>query len=830
MRKRNLARLCRRWLPRVGLPVAYAGKVVIFAAVVLGVGAAILLSARPTAAESWHHAGTELDAKRTVVVKADELRPIMVVEFLHQGLVRRNEEESSGDDIPRGNVVVVAKNDRLVPARILQLGPGDFCRVAFETIAGLGSYEIFYGGRPPKAELLPKWTNSDGLLMETRRFARCNLRQLDSLRAAFAKAEPIGADYVEGVFHSYNPMSPKPGPFFSRYTGTMYIAPGQIALGGDYTFWTSSRDCSFLLIDDKSVVSAPGRHGPIWQARPELGKTVQLSAGKHKFEYYHAAAGNDAIMSLAWVQGPAGKKQRPSVIPPSVFRADSVGRAEAGALTTQAKKQVPDFRYKIAGEVPLPGEPLPLIGVSFADVSPPGLSAKAKYRWDFGDGQTSELRGPAHVYLCPGLYAVSLSVKRGTRSLVTTNRIYVERPLRTRRSKEKPHKLDDYMPILLGYEAKRLDADAARQLFAAFLWKADILATEDSKDTKGTDADNDVKADGDAKEKPRKESRQSRLIREAAERKAAAGKARKDEERRAEIQKLLAAAVEAARGSLAGDAKNAGNTKTTAVAGSDADVYALARLSATTARIRLGDSTSAFAIWTAAGRRIKQPAFKAMCELAAADIAIGDLLRPKSAQPLLQRAAAVLGSVSAAVLGGGGTDTKAAARLDRVWGDYHASLGNGKAARKSYLAAQARLKSSKSHVEKTAWQGARSRSTEQFLKSGDWPRAFEELQQWQEEFPADKIDGYLTLLMARRWEGCKKFRQAVALCEQLMAVNPDSVYADRMLLLGADCELKLKQPLRAKAMLHSILKDYPGSPLVPAVKKKLAELEEAIDK
>ena len=802
MRARNLGQLRRICPPRVSLPVAHAGRAAILAAVALGT--VILLSARPAAAESFRHAGTELDAKRTVVVEADELRPIMVVEFLHQGLVHRNKEKSSG------NVVVVDKKNRLVAARILQLGPGDFCRVAFETIAGRNSYEIFYGGPPPKADLLPEWTNTDGLLMETRRFARCNLQRLDSLRAAFAKATPIGSDYVDGVFHSYNPMSPTPGPFFSLYTGTMRITPG-----GDYTFWTSSRDCSFFLIDDKPVVSAPGRHGPMRRARPERGKTVRLSEGKHKFEYYHAAAGGGAIMSLAWVQGPAGEKPRPVVIPSSVFRANSIGRAEAGALTTRTKKLVPDFRYKIAGEVPLPGEPLPLIGVSFQDVSPPGLSAKAKYRWDFGDGQTSELRNPAHVYLRPGLlYTVSLTVKRGTRAVTTTNRIYIDRPLRTRRSKEKTHKLDEYLPILLGYGAKRLDAASARQLFSAFLWKADALASEAGEGVKGTDADIEAKTDGDAKDKPRKESRQSRLAREAAERKSTAKKSRKAEERRAEIQKLLTAAVEVARESLAGDAKDA------IVASRDADVLSLARTAATTSRNRLGDSPTALDIWIAAGRRAKQPSLQAMCELAAADIAIGDLLRPESAKPLLQRAAAVLA---------GGTDVAAIARLDRVWGDYHASLGDGTAARKAYLAAQARLKSSKSHVEKTAWQGAHSRSAEQFLKSGDWARAFAEMQQWQASFPADKIDGYLTLLMARYWQGRKKHQQAVALCEQLMAVNPNSPHADRMLLLGADCELKLARPQRATAMLHSILNDYPGSPLVPAVKKKLAELEGTIE-
>ena len=37
---------------------------------------------------------------------------------------------------------------------------------------------------------------------------------------------------------------------------------------------------------------------------------------------------------------------------------------------------------------------------------------KAKVLWDFGDGQTSESLNPGHVYLHPGVYRVTLTVKR----------------------------------------------------------------------------------------------------------------------------------------------------------------------------------------------------------------------------------------------------------------------------------------------------------------------------------------------------------------------------------------------------------------------------------
>ncbi len=746
---RNMGYLRRIRRFRAPLTIAWVG------------GLAAFLAVGTAAGQSFRHAGTEFDAKRTVAIKPDELRPVMVVEFLHQALIR------GGDDASAGNVVVTTKSNRLVPVRILQLGPGDFCRLAFETISGKNVYEIYYGGQPPKKELLPKWTNSDGLILETRRFGRCNLRDLDSLRRAFEKAEPIGADYVQAVFHSYNPMSPTPGPFLSRYWGTMHIAAP-----GNYTFWTSSRDCSFVLIDGDLVVAAPGRHGPLRRARPASGKSVRLSAGPHKFECYHAAAGNGAIMSLAWLKGPAGDKPRPTGIEPAVFRATSIGRAEAGPLSTRAKKKVPDFRYKIAGEVPLPGETRPLVGVSFQDASPPGPAAKSKFRWDFGDGQTSDRQSPEHVYLRPGLYTVSLSIKRASRALTTTNRIHIG-PLRTRRGKEKPHKLDDYLAILSTYDARKLDVVAARQLVLAFLWKSQTLA---------------------------------------------------------ESQKYLAAAVAVgsdAMGATAGLSSSVFRESLAFTAGaassgtlfqqSDRDIFNLAQLVGPLARNRLGDSKTAFDIWQKAASRISRPVLKARCELTAADIAIGDLLLPKPAKELLDRATAGLPK---------GANGPIAARLHRVWGDYWATMGEGAAARKAYAQAQSRVNKGRSHVEKTAWRGAHSRSVEQFLKSKDWARAMEEIGQWQASFPADKIDGYLTLLLARYWNGRGKYARAVALAEQLITVNPDSPYADQLLLLAAACEKKQKDPQRASAILHSIINDYPGSPLVPTAKKMLDELQE----
>jgi outer membrane protein assembly factor BamD (BamD/ComL family) len=83
----------------------------------------------------------------------------------------------------------------------------------------------------------------------------------------------------------------------------------------------------------------------------------------------------------------------------------------------------------------------------------------------------------------------------------------------------------------------------------------------------------------------------------------------------------------------------------------------------------------------------------------------------------------------------------------------------------------------------------------------------------------------MTLLNARYWAGRGKYAQAIAQCEQLQTANPDSPYIDQLMFLSADCEMRRGRKDRAIAALHALLKDHPGSPLVPLAKKNLDALE-----
>lgn len=712
--------------------------------IVLALLAAVLLPGGGLRAQSFRRGGAEYNARRSVTLPLEKSHPIVVTEFLHHG-----EINSRGS-----NLVVSAGNQQLVPSRVLQLGPGDFCRLAFETIRGQKIYDILYGGDQPE-EKPPRWTNRDGLLLQTRHYKQCNLNSLDSVRKAFESSGPYGSDYVEGVHHSRNPFSLKPVPFLSRYSGELHVESA-----GTYGFMTSSQDCSFLLIDGKEVVSAPGRHGPVRRAGRGSRKDVRLKAGPHKFEYYHAAAGADAIMTAAWEVDPPDSKPAPQPIPSQAFRTGSVGRLAASRVELRTVKLVPDFLVTIAGDVPLPDNDLPLIGVMFRNDSPKAVTLGARPQWDFGDGQTSDKLNVDHVYLRPGVYTVKLALRRGSRVVEMVNRVNVDRPALTQKDSDKLHTLDDYLPALQGYDPHTLDAVALCQLVLAREAKA--LALEAAAEAEGGDHPG--------------------------------------------ARQQIVAAVAAGKVAF---------VQRSAARGGE-DLYKLAALIGPMARDRLGDSRLAWQIWEGAAERVSVGALKTRCATEAADVAVNDLLDAAGAKRLLQRATAALRGTQKGV---------SASELQRVWGDYYAMTGDGQAARKAYNQAERVLGSTQRYAERTAWRGAHSRSTEEFIRAGNHQRAAAQFRVWQREFPAEKIDGYLTLMYARYFAGRKQYAQAASQAEQLQAVNPDSPYIDRVLVLAADCELKRGRADRALATLHSLLKDYPGSPLVPVVKKTIARLE-----
>ena len=152
-------------------------------------------------AQTFRKGGVEYNAQRTVTIPAGKSYSVIVTEFLHHGEIT-----------PDGKNLTVVSQNKIVPFRVLQVGPGDFCRLAFQPLRGRSEYDILYGGKPSD-EPPPAWTSTDGLLLETRHFKNCNLNKLESVREAFDSAKPIGADYVPAVHHAENPFTLGREPF-----------------------------------------------------------------------------------------------------------------------------------------------------------------------------------------------------------------------------------------------------------------------------------------------------------------------------------------------------------------------------------------------------------------------------------------------------------------------------------------------------------------------------------------------------------------------------------------------------------------------------------------
>jgi len=638
---------------------------------------------------------------------------VAVAEFFTHGELRAD----------GANLAVSTGLGQPVPWRVLQVGPGDFCRVAFQSVPKQMVYKIQYGGNVVPPESLP-WTSTSGLLLETRRWAHCNLGNASSVRSAFASAKPIGSDYVSSVFHGVNPFHPEAEPFLTLYRGTLFITrPGK------YEFFTSSQDCSFLEIDGKTVVASSGAHGPVHQAR--IRGDCTLTAGPHPFEYLHAASGGNACMVAAW-QPPGVKK--PEVIPAEAFHGSRIAHVTPGQPHHVKSGTLPDFMVEILGEAPLADNDLPLVRVRFRGIHTTPLTGKI--RWEFGDGLTSVEADPMHVYLHPGLF----KVKVATGSHEAVNRIQVYRGGALSQPNKAPDQLTDYLPIVNRYNAPNLDPLSALQLIrfceqfqqhnrAVMIGQSWLTAKEPPDD--------------------------------------------------------------------------------------EAAVKGMAEIVGPILRDRQDDPAAALAVYRAAANSIQNPVWKPVFAMAAADVCLHDLHQRATAKKWLEMA----GKGQSA---GGAAN---ASRMHRLWGDWHARAGNKKAALLAYEKATKSLATSRpGSVEREARRGAYSRSTEAFLREKSLDRARDELRRWQDEFPEDKIDGYLPLLLARYYVAGDKFQHAIVVAGDLLAVNAESPYADQLVFLAAECEENLKHIEQARAGYRALLADYPGSPLVREAKQKLSQL------
>jgi len=343
---------------------------------------------------------------------------------------------------------------------VMQTGPGDRARVCFALKPGLKAYVLYYGNKaaePPKTT----WRPRRGLMLEGWLYQGGRIDSLEHTLRVFERAGRFtGRTFVPNIFLGHNPLGP--------YRRTCHKLTGYLICPADgiYRFTTSSDDASFLLIDDRLVVSWPGVHA--WRADTKYTSSVRLSKGLHKLTYYHVNVGGHGGAVAAWQ--PPGQA-RITVIPPEAFA--PVFEAKLGSLQRAGRRLLADFLWQHEDEA--------FVGDRYIyryrfEAKPPSPDGTFRYVWDFGDGTSASEPAVEHVFLAGGTYPVRLTVHRGRNSATIVNRVYVTRDW-NRVIKPQRTDLSLYGRIVARYRLDELrprDLLGAMALFEA-LGQADAL-------------------------------------------------------------------------------------------------------------------------------------------------------------------------------------------------------------------------------------------------------------------------------------------------------------------------------------------------------------------
>ena len=110
-------------------------------------------------------------------------------------------------------------------------------------------------------------------------------------------------------------------------------------------------------------------------------------------------------------------------------------------------------------------------------------------------------------------------------------------------------------------------------------------------------------------------------------------------------------------------------------------------------------------------------------------------------------------------------------------------------------------------------KGDYARHVEDYIRKRQFEWALDFLDQWEEEFPADKLEGYWSWLRVQYLVGLGRQADAVREAETLVRVNGRSNYAPELLLLAHQLYTRLGKPKQARDALKRLAENYRESPL-----------------
>jgi len=218
---------------------------------------------------------------------------------------------------------------------------------------------------------------------------------------------------------------------------------------------------------------------------------------------------------------------------------------------------------------------------------------------------------------------------------------------------------------------------------------------------------------------------------------------------------------------------------------------------------RLGRPEEAIAVYRQAEERLKAPAWGAEAAMGIAETLLRDLGRAEEAEKEYQRILKTYATSGAEMV---------LRRAHLGLGDIARRRGDGEKARREYAAAAAIRLADYPPGEAAVRIGALARYVEDSTRQGQWEWAFKFLEDWAWEFPQDKLQGHWSFLKAGALADQGDSAAALREATDLLAANPGSPYAVRLLVLAAQCHVALGHRDQARLLLQTAVEDYPEDP------------------
>lgn len=236
-------------------------------------------------------------------------------------------------------------------------------------------------------------------------------KTLDELQQMIGAATNEGAAYRTAIADGYNPFGAS-DHYISRYDGYL-----RIEQPGEYAFCSVSSDGSWIVVNDRTLLSWPGPHGWGGSERGQKHGKIKLDAGVARIAYFHEKGTGRTLAYLAWMP-PGAERFEP--IPPEQWL--SARRAEAAMYEGHRMPVFAAADVKLLSSYwVIDSDNQQTTLLEFSDRSSAGPNEPLVARWSFGDGLEAEGPKVEHLYFRLGRPRVTLTVSnpRGQSDSVT---------------------------------------------------------------------------------------------------------------------------------------------------------------------------------------------------------------------------------------------------------------------------------------------------------------------------------------------------------------------------------------------------------------------------